>query len=75
MSYIVARKVEQMESDADTDGFEHGFRVSPIDFEDREKNTLDMNLDDEVLNFVLGLIGQVEDLREGEALVVWKEVF
>lgn len=36
---------------------------------------LDMNLDDEILDFVLALIEQVNDLREGEALVVWKEIF
>lgn len=36
---------------------------------------LDMNLDDEILDFVLALINEVNDLDEGEALVVWKEIF
>lgn len=36
---------------------------------------LDMNLDDEILQFVLGLIDKVDELSEGEALVVWKEIF
>lgn len=71
MSYIVARKVEQEEPVA----VEHGFTVPEIDFEDRAKNTLDRNLDDEILGFVLGLIEQVDDLGEGEALVIWKEIF
>lgn len=71
MSYIVARRVDQEEPVA----VEHGFTVPEVDFEDREKNALDMNLDDEILDFVLGLIEQVNELREGEALVVWKEIF
>jgi hypothetical protein len=71
MSYIVARKVDQGEPVA----VEHGFTVPEIDFEERDDNTLDNNLDDEVLQFVLGLIEQVDNLREGEALVVWKEIF
>jgi hypothetical protein len=71
MSYIVARKIDQEEPVA----VEHGFAVSEIDFEDREKNTLDLNMDDEILDFVLGLIEQVNELAEGEALVVWKEIF
>lgn len=36
---------------------------------------LDMNLDDEILDFVLALIREVNSLREGEALVVWKEIY
>ena len=36
---------------------------------------IDANLDDEVLDFVLELISEVNNLREGEALVVWKEIF
>lgn len=36
---------------------------------------LDMNLDDEILDFVLGLIAKVNALSEGEALVVWKDIF
>jgi len=71
MSYIVARKVEQEEPAA----VEHGFTIPEIDFEDRIKNTLDKNLDDEILGFVLGLIKQVDNLAEGEALVIWKEIF
>jgi hypothetical protein len=71
MSYIVARKVDQEEPV----GAEYGFTLSEIDIEDRKKNTLDSNLDDELLGFVLGLIQAVDDLAEGEALVVWKEIF
>lgn len=71
MSYIIARKVDQ----EDPAAVEHGFTISEIDFEDRDKNALDMDLDFEMLNFVLGLIAQVDELREGEALVVWKEIF
>lgn len=72
MSYIVARKVEQEES-VDV---EHGFAVAEVfDFQDRGQNILDNNLDDEILGFVLGLIKQVDDLAEGEALVIWKEIF
>jgi hypothetical protein len=74
MSYIIARKVDQEEPHA-ADDFEYGFRLEPVNFEDRDKNTLDMNLDDEILGFVLGLIAQVDELAEGEALVIWKEVF
>jgi len=73
MSYIVARKVEQLQGRIS--GPDHGFAIDDIDFEDRAKNTLDSNLDDEILGFVLGLIGQVDDLAEGEALVIWKEIF
>ncbi len=69
MSYIRAKKVEQEEPTA----VDHGFALSEVDFEDRP--TLDMNLDDEMLDFVLDLIKQVNDLAEGEALVVWKEIF
>lgn len=71
MSYIVARVVEQEEA-ATT---EHGFALPEIDFEERDKNTLDSDMDFETLNFVLGLIAQVDELSEGEALVVWKEIF
>lgn len=69
MSYIRAKKVEQEEPAA----VEHGFALPEVDFEQRP--TLDMNLDDEMLDFVLDLIKQVNDLAEGEALVVWKEIF
>lgn len=73
MSYIRSKVVDQIESDADTDGFEHGFRLEPVNFEDRQG--LDADLDFEILNFILGLIAQVEELSEGEALVIWKEIF
>lgn len=73
MSYLRANKVGQMESDADTDGFEHGFRLAPVNFE--ATPTLDHNLDDEQLSFVLSLIELVDNLAEGEAIVVWKEIF
>lgn len=69
MSYIRAKLVDQEEPVT----AEHGFHVPEISFED--KPTLDMNLDDEILDFVLALIKRVNDLREDEALVVWKEIF
>jgi hypothetical protein len=69
MSYIRAKKVEQEEPVT----VEYGFHLQEVSFEDTP--TLDMNLDDEVLDFVLALIQQVNDLPEGEALVVWKEIF
>lgn len=71
MSYIVARKVDQEEPVGAT----YGMALSEIDFEDRDANTLDMNMDDEMLSFVIRLIAQVDQLGEGEALVVWKEIF
>jgi hypothetical protein len=71
MSYIVARKIDQEEPVA----VDEGMSLPEIDFTDRDANTLDMNLDDEVLDFVVGLIKQVNSLAEGEALVVWKEIF
>lgn len=72
MSYIRSKRVEQVEPAA----VEHGFALDEIDFEDRKgDHQLDMNLDDEVLSFVLALIAQVDELAEGEALVVWKEIF
>ena len=40
-----------------------------------ERPSVDANLDDEILDFVLELINEVNNLREGEALVVWKEIF
>lgn len=71
MSYIVARKVEQEEPT----GVEHGFHLPEVDVQERDKNVLDMSLDDEMLDFVLGLVAEVNSLAEGEALVVWKEIF
>lgn len=69
MSYIRAKLMEQ--EDPATVG--HGFSLPEISFEDRPE--LDMNLDDEMLDFVLALIAKVNDLAENEALVVWKEIF
>ena len=69
MSYIRAKKVEQEEPVT----VEYGFHLQEVDFE--AKPTLDRSLDDEQLDFVLALIEQVNDLAEGEALVVWKEIF
>ncbi len=70
MSYFVARKVAQGDG-----GETIGITLPEIDTTDRQANVLDMNMDDEVLPFVLGLIEQVDELAEGEALVVWKEIF
>lgn len=69
MSYVRADVVDQEETPA----VEHGFALPTVDFE--AEHDLDMNLDDEMLDFVLALIAKVNDLREGEALVVWKEIF
>jgi hypothetical protein len=69
VSYIRAKLVEQ----EDPAAVDHGFAVPEIDFE--QKPTIDCNLDDEILDFVLDLIAKVNDLGEGEALVVWKEIF
>lgn len=71
MSYIVARVVEQEEPVT----VEHGMHIAEIDFRDRAKNDLDMNLDDEILSFVLGVIDKIDNLADGEALVIWKEIF
>lgn len=73
MSYIRAKKVEIEEGVVSRDGYV-GLELPDHD-EAGDDLDLDMNLDDEILNFVLRLIGQVEDLGEGEALVVWKVVF
>lgn len=63
MSYIRANKVSRE-------------RTSPFSDMTRVENpTLDANLDDEILSFVLGLVAEINSLREGEALVVWKEIF
>jgi hypothetical protein len=69
VSYIRAKLVDQEEPVT----VERGFHIPEISFED--KPTLDMNLDDEVLDFVLALIEKVNALGEDEALVVWKEIF
>jgi hypothetical protein len=71
MSYVRSKLVQQEQPLSDD--VEHGFQVPEIDFE--AKPDLDCNLDDEILDFILELISQVNELREGEALVVWKEIF
>jgi hypothetical protein len=71
MSYIVARNVDQLP----VHGVDYGFGIRAINFEDRDKNTLDNNLDDEILPFVLGVIEKIDELEEGQALVIWKEIF
>jgi hypothetical protein len=65
MSYIRAKLV-----DVDTD-------TTTADVVDQHHGTpsIDCNLDDEMLDFVLALIAKVNDLREDEALIVWKEIF
>lgn len=68
MSYLRAKVVEQ----EDPTAVEHGFALSEISFEDDP--TIDCN-DDEQLSFLLALIGEVSELSEGKALVVWKEIF
>lgn len=69
MSYIRAKAVDAEESVL----YEHGFRIPEINSEERPD--IDCNLDDEMLDFVLSLIAKVNELREGEALVVWKDIF
>ena len=71
MSYIRAKKVDQEEPVT----VEHGFHIQEVDFDDHRSLALDMSLDDEMLAFVLSLMKQVDELAEGEALVVWKEIF
>lgn len=66
MSYIRAQKLGEPSSEIAKD---EAMAVSG------NRPELDMNLDDEILDFVLALIGKVNALREGEALVVWKEIF
>ncbi len=63
MSYIRAHQVDRE-------------RTTPFaDIPRVAKPDLDCNLDDEILAFVLELIEKVDALPEGEALVVWKEIF
>lgn len=71
MSYIVARVVDTEEHES----INHGFSLPPVDLTDRDKNNLDSNLDNEILGFVLGVIGLIDELSEGEALVIYKEIF
>ncbi|TXS35097.1 hypothetical protein [Streptomyces sp. t39] len=69
MSYIRAKLATQ----EDPVTVEHGFHIPEISFEDCPD--IDRNLDNELLSFVLALIEKVDELREDEALVVWKEIF
>lgn len=69
MSYIRAHVFEQ----EDPAGVEHGFALSEVDFSG--DHDLDMDMDSEILSFVLGVIGKIDNLAEGEALVIWKEIF
>jgi len=68
MSYIRAKKVDQL----DTDAVDEGFEIEAIDFEIPPEIDLDS---DEQLDFVLKVIEAFDGLAEGEALVLWKEVF
>lgn len=65
MSYIRAEKITQ------------GTVKPIIDMARRGTDgpTLDADMDFEMLGFVLGLISEIDNLGEGEALVVWKEIF
>lgn len=64
MSYIRAEKVNRD-------------RTNPFcDMTRVKRPTLDAELDAEgALAFIVALIEQVNELPEGEALVVWKEIF
>ena len=73
MSYIRAQKVDIEEGAVSRDGAVH--LELPDHDEAGSEITLDMNMDDELLSFALLLMGEVDDLGEGEALVVWKVVF
>jgi len=64
VSYIRAKLV-----DAESDGV--GMIVNSV----VGAPDIDCNLHDENLDFILALIKKVNDLGEGEALVVWKEIF
>lgn len=65
MSYIRANKV-RLEGDYER----KDVRIYP-----QGDSTLNSDMDFEMLNFVLGVIGQIDSLEEGEALVIWKEIF
>ena len=74
MSYIRAHKMEIEEGQASLDGAVH--LELPDHDETGEPNLLDRELDaDGALSFVSSLIDQVNELSEGEALVVWKVIF
>lgn len=65
MSYIRANKV-RLEGDSER----KDVRIYP-----QSDSTLNSDMDFEMLNFVLEVIGQIDSLEEGEALVIWKEIF
>lgn len=69
MSYIRAKLVDVLPEETGKG------RTVQVVHDDLENPVLDMNLDDETLDFVLALIAKVNDLDEGEALVVWKDIF
>lgn len=73
MSYIRSKKVEQEATGPEVDGSDYGFKLQKIHFDDR--GGLDFDWNGDQLQFVLALINQVDELAEGEALVVWKEIF
>lgn len=74
MSYIRAKKADIEEGQVSRDGAVH--LELPDHDEAGEEMELDLELDaDGALSFVTGLIHEVNELREGEALVVWKVVF
>lgn len=65
MSYIRAKRVgvDTTTTTEDVVALDHGVP------------DIDCNIDNEMLDFVLDLIAKVNELREGEALVVWKDIF
>ena len=73
MSYIRAQKVDIEEGAVSRDGAVH--LELPDHDEAGSEITLDMNMVDDLLSVALLLMGEVDDLGEGEALVVWKVVF
>lgn len=68
MSYIRAQVVDQTEPD----NVEYGFDPGEIDF--NKKSTLDYDLDFGALAFASDLLDQIENLPEGQAIVIWKEI-
>lgn len=75
MSYIRTAKVDIEEGVASHDGAVH-LELPDHDEVLEPPLTLDLELDaDGVLSFITGLIEQVNELPEGEALVIWKVIF
>lgn len=73
MSYIRAHKVEIEEGAASHDGAVH---LELPDHDETGVPETDLELDaDGALGFISSLIGQVNELGEGEALVIWKVIF